>query len=61
MERQKGEYLDMDEDKRRELDQQAAEYQADEPELPSMNADPAAQATDSGSPAAPDATDRVES
>jgi hypothetical protein len=51
MERDKGEYLDMDEDKRRELDRQAAQYQDDDPALPSMNADPAAS----------DDADRVES
>ena len=60
MEREKGEYLDMDEDKRRQLDQEAEEYVDDAPALPSMNADPAADGPDPGS-AAPDATDRVES
>jgi hypothetical protein len=59
MEREKGEYLDMDEDKRRQLDQEAGEYVDDAPALPSMNADPA-EGPDPGS-AAPDATDRVES
>ena len=39
MERKKGEYLDMDEDKRQELDQQAEEYVSDVPGQPAMNAD----------------------
>ena len=39
MERKKGEYLDMDEDKRQELDQQAEEYVADVPGQPAMNAE----------------------
>ena len=42
MEREKGEYLDMDEDKRRELDQQEREYVDDVAAPPAMNADPAA-------------------
>ena len=41
MEREKGEYLDMDEDKRRQLDQQEAEYVDDVPAMPAMNADDA--------------------
>jgi hypothetical protein len=40
MERRKGEYLDMDDDKRQELDQQAEEYVEDTPGQPAMNADP---------------------
>ena len=57
MDREKGEYLAMDEDKRQELDQQAQEYVADTPALPSMNADPTANPDPSG---APDATDTPE-
>ena len=60
MEREKGEYLEMDEDKSRQLDQQAQEYVDDAPALPSMNADPGADDPDSGT-AAQDATERVES
>ena len=48
MEREKGEYLDMDEGKRQELDQQAEEYVDDTPEQPAMNAEPAAHHPDSG-------------
>ncbi len=40
MERQKGEYLDMDEDKRQQLDRQAEEYVDDVAEQPAMNAEP---------------------
>ena len=43
MERQKGEYLDMDEDKRQQLDQQAGEYVDDVAEQPAMNAEPGAR------------------
>jgi hypothetical protein len=52
MERQKGEYLDMDEDKRQELDQQAEEYVEDVPGQPAMNADSqeGANATPPGDP-----------
>jgi len=52
MEREKGEYLDMDEDKRQELDQQAEEYVQDVPGQPAMNADPegGANATPPGDP-----------
>jgi hypothetical protein len=39
MERRKGEYLDMDEDKRQQLDEQAEEYVEDVPGQPAMNAD----------------------
>jgi hypothetical protein len=42
MERQKGEYLDMDEDKRQQLDRQAEEYVDDVAEQPAMNAEPGA-------------------
>jgi len=45
MERKKGEYLDMDEDKRQELDQQAEEYVGAVPGQPAMNADPEEGAT----------------
>jgi hypothetical protein len=48
MERQKGEYLDMDEDKRQQLDQQAEEYVDDAPEAPAMNAEPEAHYPDHG-------------
>ena len=57
-ERGKGEYLDMDEDKRHELDQQAREYVDDAPAMPSMNADPGEHDPDSTST---DSTERVES
>ena len=40
MEHSKGEYLDMDEDKRQQLDQQAEEYVDDVAEQPAMNAEP---------------------
>ena len=43
MEREKGEYLDMDEDKRQELDEQAEEYVQDVPGQPAMNAAPGAR------------------
>ena len=43
MERQKGEYLDMDEDKRQQLDRQAEEYVDDVAEQPAMNAAPGAR------------------
>jgi hypothetical protein len=43
MQRQKGEYLDMDEDKRQQLDQQAEEYVDDVAEQPAMNAEPGAR------------------
>ncbi len=43
MERQKGEYVDMDDDKRQQLDQQAEEYVDDVAEQPAMNADPDAR------------------
>lgn len=48
MEREKGEYLDMDEDKRQELDQQAEEYVDDTAEQPAMNAEPDATFPDHG-------------
>jgi hypothetical protein len=52
MDRQKGEYLDMDEDKRQQLDQQAEEYVEDAPGQPAMNADSqgGANATPPGDP-----------
>lgn len=52
MDRQKGEYLDMDEDKRQQLDQQAEEYVDEVPGQPAMNADPdaGAHATPPGDP-----------
>lgn len=52
MERNKGEYLDMDEDKRQEIDQQAEEYVGDVPGQPAMNADAeeGASATPPGDP-----------
>ena len=43
MEHQKGEYLDMDEGKRHQLDQQAEEYVDDVAEQPAMNAAPGAR------------------
>jgi hypothetical protein len=43
MERQKGEYLDMDEDKRQQLDQQAEEYVDDVASAPAMNGEPVAR------------------
>ena len=48
MERKKGEYLDMDEDKRQQLDQQAEEYVDDVPAAPAMNAAPEAHHPDTG-------------
>ena len=57
MERKKGEYLDMDEDKRQELDQQAEEYVADVPGQPAMNAGP----EDGASASPPGDPDPVES
>ena len=48
MERDKGEYLDMDEDKRQQLDQQAEEYVDDVAEAPAMNAEPEAHYPDPG-------------
>ena len=54
MERKKGEYLDMDEDKRQQLHRQAEEYVDDVPDQPAMNAEP-----DAGHPA--DGADAVES
>jgi hypothetical protein len=61
MERQKGEYLDMDEDKRQQLDQQAEEYVDDVPEQPAMNAEPTARHPDSGTADPADAPEPVES
>jgi len=60
MERKKGEYLDMDDDKRWQLDQETQEYVDDAPALPSMNADPEARA-DPGTAPPDDSTERVES
>ena len=51
MEREKGEYLDMDEDKRQQLDQQAEEYVDDVAEMPAMNAEPTVHYPDSGTAA----------
>jgi hypothetical protein len=48
MDREKGEYLDMDEDKRQQLDQQAEEYVDDVAEQPAMNAEPEARYPDHG-------------
>lgn len=48
MERGHGDRLEMDEDKRQELDQQAEEYVDDVPEMPAMNAEPQAHHPDSG-------------
>jgi hypothetical protein len=48
MEREKGEYLDMDEDKRQQLDQQAEEYVDDVAEQPAMNADASVRYPDHG-------------
>ena len=48
MEREKGEHLDMDEDKRQQLDQQSEEYVDDVPEQPAMNAEPSARMPDRG-------------
>ena len=48
MEREKGEYLAMDEDKRQQLDQQAEEYVDDVAEQPAMNAEPSARYPDQG-------------
>ena len=55
MTREKGEYLDMDEDKRHQLDQQAEEYVDDVAAAPAMNADPAAVDADGGD--TPEATE----
>jgi hypothetical protein len=56
MERQKGEYLDMDEDKRQQLDRQAEQYVDDVAEQPAMNAEPGSNPADdadaAGGPAA---------
>ncbi len=43
LEHNQGEYLDMDEDKRQQLDLQAEEYVDDVAEQPAMNAEPAAR------------------
>jgi hypothetical protein len=61
MEREKGQYLDMDEDKRQQIDQQAEEYVVDVPEAPAMNSEPAVRhpAEDSAGPA--DTPEPVES
>jgi hypothetical protein len=48
MERGHGDRLEMDEDKRQQLDQQAEEYVDDVPEMPAMNAEPPARYPDSG-------------
>ena len=59
-ERGKGEYLDMDEDKRHQLDEQAQEYVDDAPALPAMNADPGERDPEPDSTPT-DSTERVES
>ena len=51
MERHKGEYLDMDEDKRRQLDRKGDEYVDDAPEQPAMNAEPGSIPADDADPA----------
>jgi hypothetical protein len=61
MERQKGEYLDMDEDKRQQLDQQSEEYVDDVAEMPAMNADPEARYPDHGTAAPADSPEPTES
>ncbi|HEX8518537.1 MAG TPA: hypothetical protein VF667_02985 [Pseudonocardia sp.] len=48
MDREKGEYLDMDEDKRQQLDQQAEEYVDDVAEQPAANAEPEVRYPDHG-------------
>ena len=45
MERDKGEYLDMDDEKREQLDEQARVYVPDVAAEPMMNGGPAAQRT----------------
>ena len=61
MDREKGEYLARDEDKRRELDQQSQEYVSDTPALPSMNADPSANPDPAGARDATDTPDPTDS
>ena len=61
MERQKGEYLDMDEDKRQELDQQAEEYVDDVAEMPAMNAEPEARYPEHGTAEPVDTPEPTES
>ena len=61
MEREKGEYLDMDEDKRQQLDQQAEEYVDDVPEMPAMNAEPSARYPDHGTAEPADTPEPTES
>jgi len=61
MEREKGEYLDMDEDKRQQLDQQAEEYVDDVAEMPAMNAEPAARYPDHGTAEPVDSPEPAES
>ena len=61
MEHPKGEYLDMDEDKRQQLDQQAEEYVDDVAEAPSMNAEPEAHHPDSGTAPPADTPEPTES
>jgi hypothetical protein len=48
MDRRKGEYLDMDEDKRQQLDQQAEEYVDDVAAAPAMNGEPVARPPEGG-------------
>jgi hypothetical protein len=62
MERRKGEYLDMDEDKRQQLDQQAEEYVDDVASAPAMNGEPVARRPEPGSGTDPgDTAEPVES
>jgi hypothetical protein len=58
MERGKGEYLDMDEDKRQQLDQQAEEYVDDVASAPAMNGEPVAGGADAAD--GPDPADTPE-
>ncbi|MDT7579312.1 MAG: hypothetical protein QOK35_576 [Pseudonocardiales bacterium] len=61
MEHPKGEYLDMDEDKRQQLDQQAEEYVDDVAEAPAMNAEPTVRYPDSGTAQPVDTPEPTES
>jgi hypothetical protein len=57
-EHRKGEYLDMDDGKRRQLDEEAQEYVGDVAGMPAMNADAAPHRRDpSGSGDTPEATE----
>ena len=57
MERDKGEYLDMDDEKREQLDEQSQVYVQDVAAEPMMNGGPAAKRTD---PASDDPEDSPE-